>query len=173
MLEMSASNAADVLVLQDIDTNEIDLDKGRYRIFQASQRVKPCVGCFGCWVKTPGKCVIMDRDSDFAVTMPYVREIVVISQLVFGGLSPNVKAVFDRSIGFILPFFCNVNGEMHHKQRYAKRPNLRYMFYADVISENEKVTAQKLVKANAVNLGTKNFSAHFYQSAAELLEDLK
>lgn len=23
-------------------------------------KITPCVGCFGCWVKTPGRCVIRD-----------------------------------------------------------------------------------------------------------------
>ena len=173
MLDWRANNTADILILQDIDVNGLDFDKKRYQIFQSSHTVKPCVGCFGCWVKTPGKCVIKDCDSNFATIMPHVQELIVISQLVFGGLSPNIKAIFDRSIGFILPFFRNVDGEMHHKQRYAKRPNLRYMFYADMILEDEKATAQKLVKANAINLGASNYSVHFYQSTAELLEDLK
>ena len=22
--------------------------------------IRPCIGCFGCWVKTPGQCVIHD-----------------------------------------------------------------------------------------------------------------
>ncbi|MCL2198316.1 MAG: flavodoxin family protein [Defluviitaleaceae bacterium] len=161
------------LVLQDIDTNGIALNKEKYTIFQASHEVKPCLGCFGCWIKTPGKCVINDNDSDFAITIPHVQEVIIISQLVFGGLSPNIKAIFDRSIGFILPFFCNVNGEMHHKQRYKKRPSLKYLLYANVISDKEKSTAQKLAKANAINLGADNLSVHFYHSTIELLEDLK
>ncbi|MCL2592984.1 MAG: flavodoxin family protein [Defluviitaleaceae bacterium] len=161
------------LVLQDINLSGLDLDKDKYIIFKQSQSVKPCVGCFGCWVKTPGKCVIKDSDSDFAVKMPHVEEVIIISELVFGGLSPNVKAVLDRSIGFILPFFCKVNGEMHHKQRYDKRPNLKYMLYGEKMPEAEKVTAQKLIKANATNLGADKFSVEFYNSTAELLEDLK
>jgi len=155
---------SDILNLQ--DTKD-------YVVFRYSQPVKPCVGCFGCWIKTPGKCIIKDSDSDFAIKMPYTKEVIVISELVFGGLSPNVKAVFDRSIGFILPFFRNINGEMHHVPRYKKRPNLRYMFYASTITEAEKITAQKLIKANAINFGAEQYTVDFYSSHKELLEDLK
>lgn len=24
------------------------------------EKINPCMGCFGCWTKTPGKCVIRD-----------------------------------------------------------------------------------------------------------------
>lgn len=164
---------ADVLVLQDVNPNGIDLDKSKYIEFLPSQTVKPCVGCFGCWVKTPGKCVIKDKDSDFVTLMPHVHEVIVISQLVFGGFSPDIKAVFDRSIGFILPFFCDVNGEMHHKQRYEKRPSLKYMFYSSAITEDEKTTAQNLIKANAVNFGINDYAVSFFASPKELLEDLR
>jgi len=164
---------ADTLVLQDIDPNGIDIDRSKYMAFHQSNAVKPCIGCFGCWIKTPGKCVIKDGDSEFAVMMPKMREIIVISELVFGGLSPNIKAVFDRSIGFILPFFTNVKGEMHHKQRYSKRPVFRYMFYSDTMAEAEKSTAQDLIKANAVNLGIDNYMVDFFNSPQEALEGLK
>ena len=33
------------------------------------------------------------------------EEVVVISEYTYGGLSPFVKNVFDRSISFVLPFF--------------------------------------------------------------------
>jgi len=164
---------ADILVLQDISPNGIEIDQTKYIVFQESQTVKPCIGCFGCWVKTPGKCVIKDSDSDFATKLPHVRELIVVSQLVFGGLSPNIKAVFDRSIGFILPFFCNVNGEMHHKQRYEKRPALRYMLYSENMTEAEKATATKLVQANAINFGADSYTVDFYHSPQEALEVLK
>ena len=164
---------SDFLVLQDINLDENSLDKGKYTIFQLSQIVKPCVGCFGCWLKTPGKCVIKDNDSTFGIIMPHVKGVIVISELVFGGFSPNIKAIFDRSIGFILPFFCNVNGEMHHKQRYKKRPDLTYMFYGQNCTQAEKDIAQKLTKANAINFGADNYSTLFYNSFQEILEELK
>ena len=163
----------EILVLQDINFDGIDVDEKKYTLFEASKAVKPCVGCFGCWIKTPGKCIINDNDAFFATTIPHVREVVVVSQLVFGGLSPNIKAVFDRSIGFILPFFENVNGEMHHKQRYEKRPSFKYMLYSENMTQAEKETAKKLVKANMLNFGVNEYSISFYNSPQEVLEVLK
>jgi len=164
---------ADILVLQDTNLNSINLDKEKYNVFLLNDTVKPCVGCFGCWIKTPGKCVIKDKYSDFATILPHVREVIIVSKLVFGGLSPNVKAIFDRSIGFILPFFRDVDGEMHHQQRYRDRPAFKYMFYGSKISLSEKNTAKKLIKANAINLGTDKYSINFYNSAFDALEELK
>ena len=44
-----------------------DLGKRGYEI--AEKRLTPgelacCTGCFGCWIKTPGKCVIKDAMDD-------------------------------------------------------------------------------------------------------------
>ena len=30
-------------------------------LFSARPEVHSCVGCFGCWIRTPGACVISDR----------------------------------------------------------------------------------------------------------------
>lgn len=106
------------LILHDLAAEDgkelLPQNSGVYTLFPAVPAVHHCVGCFGCWFKTPGRCVINDRASDFAKLMSQHDEVIVISRLTFGGFSPDVKAVFDRSIGFILPFFRIVNGEMHH-----------------------------------------------------------
>ena len=143
-----------------------------YSVFAATPSLCHCVGCFGCWLKTPGKCVIKDRGSDFGALMPLHDEIIVISRMVFGGLSPDVKAVFDRSIGFILPFFRIANGEMHHTRRYEKSPDLRYILYGPDINDREKETAQKLVACNALNFGSENYSVSFLTSTQEIKEAL-
>lgn len=163
------------LILHDLDTNEAKAVFGYISdrtLFPASEEYKHCMGCFGCWLKTPGRCVIADRASDFAPLMASHDRLVIISRMVFGGLSPGVKTVLDRSIGFILPFFKIVNGEMHHTKRYEKSPDLTYILYGSDIKDREKETAKKLIAANALNFSCENYSVHFCPSVDKVGEVL-
>jgi multimeric flavodoxin WrbA len=160
------------LILHDLTEKEAGMlprqDDGRFSIFPASPAVRHCIGCFGCWVKTPGRCVIPDRGGDFAALMARHDELIVVSRLVFGGFSPDVKAVLDRSIGFVLPFFRTINREMHHAMRYEKSPDMRCLFYGEDMSRAEKSTAEKLVAANALNFGANHYATGFYPSIQEI-----
>ena len=142
-------------------------------VFSAIPIVKSCIGCFGCWTKTPGRCVIKDRAYEFPELMATHKELIVVSRMVFGSVSPEIKAVIDRSIGFILPFFRITGGEMHHVQRYEKSPDLRYIFYGERISNQEKDIAKKLVAANAVNFDSKTCEAGFYNNPRDIWEVFK
>jgi multimeric flavodoxin WrbA len=141
-------------------------------IFSATPPVHCCVGCFGCWIRTPGKCVIADRGADFVRPFSLCDEFIVISRLTFGGLSPDVKAVLDRSIGIVMPFFRYIGGETHHTKRYEKTPDLRYLFYGSDMTAREKEIAEKLAVANQINLGFGNPSAEFFSTARECAEAL-
>jgi multimeric flavodoxin WrbA len=87
-------------------------------------KVADCVECFGCWVKTPGQCVIDDAAREIAYKMPRSDMIVYVSPIVFGGYSYELKKVLDRQISGILPFMDRFKGEVHHPQRYEKRGKL-------------------------------------------------
>jgi multimeric flavodoxin WrbA len=164
------------LILHDLPQGEAESfmqeKAANYTLFAAAPAVHHCIGCFGCWMKTPGRCVIKDRGSDFASLMSAHDEVVFLSRMVYGGLSPDIKAVLDRSIGYVLPFFRMANGEMHHSLRYDKPPSFRYVFYGDDITKQEKVTAKKLAAANALNLGSGQSSVVFCQTVQESLEAL-
>lgn len=74
-------------------------------VVDANAKASHCVGCFGCWLKTPGICVLKDEFQHLGVILPQSKEIIIISQGCYGGYSPNVKKVLDRSIALSLPFF--------------------------------------------------------------------
>ena len=110
-----------------------------------------CIGCFGCWLKTPGTCVMKDGFQDMGKKLSEVEELQIISKVTFGSYSSAVKNVLDRSISYVLPFFEIRNGEMHHGERYHNDLKISAVFYGD-ITESEKETSRNLVKANAINL---------------------
>ena len=128
--------------------------------------IKPCVCCFGCWIKTPGKCVIDDGYNNMGILLSKCNRIIVISQCFYGGYSPFVKNVFDRSIPYLLPYFKIKNGETHHIKRYNNAITLSVNFYGE-ITNAEKETAKKLIVANGNNMFIRT-EIHFYNTFKEI-----
>ena len=110
-MRMTKSFVEGILSEKECEINIIDVIK---------KNIRPCIGCFGCWIKTPGQCVIPDAYQTMARRIHAADEVVVCTKWTYGGFSPFVKNVFDRSIGVVLPFFEIVDGEMHHQKRYAE-----------------------------------------------------
>lgn len=144
------------LIIHDLKAEQADLflpkDEETKTVYPKGD-ITPCCGCFGCWVKTPGICVCKDGYENMGELLSETEELVIVSRCVYGGFSPFVKNVLDRSISYVLPEFQIVDGEMHHKPRYENHIRMRILFYGEDITEWEKETARNLVHANAKNLG--------------------
>lgn len=141
-------------------------------ILSPSHPPRPCIGCFGCWIKTPGSCVLPDSYQEMGRLLSRTSELILISRCCYGGYSPFVKNVLDRSIGYIQPFFRIVGGEMHHIMRYDNHMALSAHFYGEDITEREKETAINLVNGNGVNFGTSHNAAHFYETPEQMRGNL-
>jgi multimeric flavodoxin WrbA len=48
--------------------------------------IAPCTGCFGCWTKTPGVCVIVDSGREAARKVVQSDLIIYLTPSTFGGL---------------------------------------------------------------------------------------
>ena len=143
------------LVIHDLKAEEWKRISGEYRGWQVvtdNGTIKPCVGCFRCWHKTPGECVIRDGYEDMGALIHSADEAVVISRYTFGGFSGFVKNVFDRSLGYILPQFEVINNETHHKKRYAEDKPFTFIFYGHSLNEGEKESARRYVTAVCANI---------------------
>jgi len=167
---------ASTLVLHDLSEKESSIylpnESENIKYFAAPPKIQDCIGCFGCWIKTPGMCVIKDISNAFIKMIPEHDVFMVICKCVYGGLSPDVKIVLERSIGVLSPFFGVINGEMHHLRRHKKMPSLAYHFYGPDITEHEKETARKLTAANALNLHAPKHETTFHASLSEIKEML-
>jgi hypothetical protein len=114
--------------------------------------VAPCVGCFGCWVRTPGRCVIDDAAQ--AVSRAFIQSdlVVLFTPVTFGGYSSPLKKVLDRNICLISPFFEWIDGEIHHRARYDRYPSLLGVGVLPAAEAEEAATFATLVERNAVNM---------------------
>jgi Multimeric flavodoxin WrbA len=119
-----------------------------------TESLKPCLGCFDCWIRTPGICVHTGdagaswlkkrQDADFEV---------VISKIFWGGFSPCIKGYLDRQIPSSHPFFRKVGGEMHHRPRYGRSPALLVVGHGAESAEAE-ACFMRYTAANRKNAGT-------------------
>jgi multimeric flavodoxin WrbA len=120
--------------------------------------VKPCLGCFGCWLETPGRCVMHDAD-DVAAAVARSDLVVYLSPVTFGGYSSHLKKVMDRMIFLILPFFLTVDGETHHVPRYDDRANLLFVgLMGESDPESEEIFTA-LAEGNAINMSAPLWAA--------------
>ncbi len=131
-----------------------------------------CIGCFGCWLKTPGTCVIKDEYQNMGKRLSQADEFIIISKATFGSYSSAIKNVLDRSISYVMPFFVIRKGEMHHQERYHKNLKITAVFYGEDVTEKEKTTSRNLVKANAINLNGSIEGIHFVNSPEAIKEVL-
>ena len=138
------------LVITDVKDIALRIS-GEHKIIKPDAVIKHCIGCFGCWIKTPGECVIKDSFSHTGCDMGKCDELIMISECLYGGFSSFVKKVQDRAISYVRGDFDIVNNEMRHRRRYKNKIKITAYFYGENITEEEKITAENIVKANAKN----------------------
>lgn len=90
----------------------------------AGLNVKRCTGCWGCWVKTPGECVIRDDMAGVLRSVINAELLVFASPVVMGLTSATLKRATDRLLPLLHPYIELVNGACRHRRRYARSPLL-------------------------------------------------
>lgn len=155
------------LIITDLEDFQIPVE-GEYQVIKPQGEIRHCIGCFGCWVKTPGECVLHDGYEKTGRQMGRCTELIIVSRCYYGSVSPFVKTVQDRAISYIHPDFVIRKGEMHHKRRYQNVISLSAHLYGENITDVEKETARELMQANADNYDGLVKDVSFYQSIEEL-----
>jgi multimeric flavodoxin WrbA len=120
----------------------------------AGMNIKPCRGCFSCWVKTPGRCIIDDDDQEAILRATAASDLVIwLTPITFGGYSPELKKALDRIIPILLPFFIKVRGETHHPLRYPQQRRLLAIGTQKQEDADSENVFRDLVGRNALNMG--------------------
>ena len=136
-------------------------------VIRADGKYAPCQGCFNCWTKNPATCSLKDSLHEMCRIVGQANDMVIITENWYGGYSPAVKNIIDRSIGISTPMSTYRGGEMHHTLRYGKKGKLKVFVHGDV-SDNEKSTWELMIERNRINYGYQDKELVFVNSIADL-----
>lgn len=94
-------------------------------VFLAQKKIKHCLGCFACWIKTPGKCIIRDDMAELLEKSMASDIVVYACPIYVGDVTGIMKDFVDRTIPLEKPNFSkNKNGIVNHVHRYEKYPRV-------------------------------------------------
>lgn len=115
--------------------------------------LRDCVGCFGCWVKRPGACVVDDASHLIDAAVIHSDLTIWASPLLMGFPSALLKRALDKSIPLIHPYFDVVRGEAHHLARYARYPRLGLILDPEATTDDLDIDiVSNLLARTALNL---------------------
>jgi len=157
------------LIITDLEEINFKI-QGEYKIIKPQGDIKHCIGCLGCFLKTPGECVINDGYKNMGSELGKCTEMIIISKCYYGSVSPFVKTVQDRTLPYVHPDFIIKRGEMHHRRRYDNIISFSAYFYGENITDEEKETAKNLIQANVDNYDGILNGVYFYNSIDEMRE---
>lgn len=72
--------------------------------------IKPCLGCFSCWSKTPGQCCIGDDMGQVLEKMLWADVTVWSFPLYYFSVPGPLKNLIDRQLPLVLPFMAEDGG---------------------------------------------------------------
>jgi multimeric flavodoxin WrbA len=84
--------------------------------------IRYCIGCFGCWVKKPGECLVADDAPEVCRAVINSDFMLWAAPLKMGYPGALLKKMMDKTIPLIHPYFAVVNNEAHHRARYEHYP---------------------------------------------------
>jgi multimeric flavodoxin WrbA len=103
-----------------------------------------CTGCFGCWVRTPGECAQHDDGAELCRTVIASDLLVFAAPMLMGYPSALVKRSVERLIPLLHPYIELEGGEMHHRKRYDRYPDIALIVSAgsDTDAEDLELTRE-------------------------------
>ena len=131
------------------------------RVFSACDlKISNCIGCFGCWLETPGFCRFKEP-AYLEIFKAWVQSdtVVLLTPVTFGGYSSQLKQIVERIVPALLPYMASCHGEIHHRPRYSKNPRLIGIGVQDKPNTDEAEIFQLLVGRHAIDIHAPSYAA--------------
>jgi multimeric flavodoxin WrbA len=110
-----------------------------------------CRGCFQCWLKTPGVCILDDDNRELSRKFIQSDLTIFLTPVMYGAYSPELKRMLDHLIANISPFFTRIDGETHHRMRYDRYPDVMITGWLDQPDQTQVGLFNHLAWRNTIN----------------------
>lgn len=152
------------LVLSDRALTCVPVGRDFEYVDLSALKIAPCVGCFGCWTRTPGKCVIRDDAVRVYPLIAASDEVVYVSRIRYGGYDSVMKRMLERAIPVQQAFIRIHGGETHHVQRVVEPKRAVIVAYG-AEDEAERDLFRRFVARNARNMSFESYDIRFVGEA--------
>ena len=139
------------------------LDDATRHVDLSALKIARCVGCCGCWTKTPGRCVIRDDATKVYPLIARSERLLYVSRVKFGSYDSVMKTMLERAIPVQQAFIRIFHGETHHVQRAVVPKRATILAYGTT-DAGEQELFRELVARNARNM---NFASYEIRFVAE------
>lgn len=121
------------------------------------QSINACIGCWNCWLKTPGRCVMRDQMAESYPNYINSDTVVLLMDTAQGFINHQAKAFLDRSIPHYNPYIEIVDGECHHVARYKSYPDLVFYFDKKGLTNQEEQVIEDYLYRTAYQFQAKAY----------------
>jgi len=128
-----------------------------------------CIGCWDCWLKTPGICRLRDDHELVLKSLVNSHHVLFISNIRTGFISSTLKKTMDRIIPCVLPYIREYKNESHHYPRYEYFPKFHIMLLKnDLTLETETKLMADYFYRVSLNFNTDVVSFTAYKKKGDL-----
>ncbi len=106
---LSTTFAEGIRETKDVEYEELDV---------TALKLEHCLGCFSCWNKTAGRCIIKDDMALVIEKMLWADVIIWSFPLYYFNVPSKLKVLIDRQLPMLLPFMVSDAQSGGHPQRY-------------------------------------------------------
>lgn len=121
------------------------VQEGAYILDLEQTVIKPCCGCWSCWLKTPGRCISKELDTFYHHYITVDRAIYLV-KIKKGFVSSQLKALFDRMIPLYLPYISIKTDECMHVPRYDHYPDIEFYYEGAFETDREREVFENYIQ---------------------------
>jgi len=128
-----------------------------HKLDLTKNQIKDCLGCWSCWLKTPGRCINKDLD-EFYTKYLEADKVIIYSKITKGFVSGNLKSLFDRMIPLFLPYVEVSTGESRHIPRYERYPDIELYYEGNFVTKDGRQIFEDYIYRTFDQFASKNIT---------------